>query len=110
MITDPEILQCRRRYATGRRISAARTTPRTLGDMMRKHMHEEGILRRHLAVAWDCTRETVTTRLSMARKRPLASQHVDAFIELLKLDEFDATELHRMAAREAGFKIDGPQL
>ena len=31
-------------------------------------------------------------------------------LRALKLDDFDATELHRQAAREAGYKIDGPTL
>ena len=42
--------------------------------------------------------------------RPMSSQYIDAFVEFLKLDDFDATELHRQAAREAGYKIDGPTL
>lgn len=39
------------------------------------------------------------------KKTPLPPQYVDAFIEALRLDEFDAAELRLQAAIEAGWQL-----
>lgn len=39
-------------------------------------------------------------------KRPMKPQMIDAFIELLKLDHEDATELRLFAAIESGWQLD----
>lgn len=38
--------------------------------------------------------------------RVLSPVHIEAVVQNLKLDDFDAQELHRQAAIEAGFKIN----
>lgn len=42
----------------------------------------------------------------MTKKHPLAPQQVDAFIEEMKLDEFDAYELRLLGAMEAGWQLN----
>lgn len=56
-----------------------------------------------LAGPWNVRPATVKT--IMHHGRPLAPQHIDAFIEFLKLDEFDALELRIQGAIEAGWQI-----
>lgn len=79
--------------------------------MIRKHLADAGVDQKSLHVAWDCKPKTVHNIMSRAtNRRALSPQHVDAFIAFLKLDDFDATRLHKQAAREAGFHIDGPSI
>lgn len=42
----------------------------------------------------------------MYETRPLTPQMVDAAIDMLQLDDFDANELRKRAALEAGWVID----
>lgn len=78
--------------------------------MIRKHLYDSGTTQGSLAVPWNCKPETVKTIMARRKPRPMSSQYIDALVEFLRLDEFDATELHRQGAREAGYKIDGPML
>ena len=109
MITDPQIKGARRRYAAGRRVKVPKSV-RTVRDMIRKHLYDNRIAQGDLGVVWNVRPATVKTIMMRKAPRPMSSQYIDAFIEFLKLDDFDATELHRQAAREAGYKIDGPTL
>jgi len=98
----------RKRYAAGRTIRVAKTM-RTTRDLIRRHLKEEKRYQSELAIPWNCKPSTAKA-IMMRTGRPLSSQYIDAFVEWLKLDEFDATELHRLAAIENGFKIDGPRV
>jgi len=109
VIVDPEIKKARRRYAAGRRIVLP-VIVRTVRDMIRHHLYAEGKTQGSLAGPWNCKPETVKTIMSRRSGRPMSSQYIDAVVEYLKLDDFDATKLHKQAAREAGYKIDGPEL
>ena len=106
-VSVPE--KSRRQYAAGRRVKAPKTV-RTLRDMIRKHLYDSRVTQGSLSAAWHCKPETVKTIMARRKARPMSSQYIDAFVEFLKLDDFDATELHRQGAREAGYKIDGPML
>ena len=99
----------RRRYAAGRRVRVPRTI-RTVRDMIRKHLYDAGVTQGDLGPVWNVKPATVKTIMMRKAPRPMSSQYIDAVVEFLKLDDFDATELHRQAAREAGYKIDGPSL
>lgn len=93
----------RRRYAAGRRIKVPKQV-KTTRDLMRRHLREEGADYDALMKAWNMTRkEYITHRLW--RKTPLSPQYIDAFIEAMRLDEFDALELRRLGAIEAGWQI-----
>lgn len=93
----------RRRYAAGRRIKVPKQI-KTTRDVMRRHMREEGFDYDALAKAWNMkSAEYVKHRIW--RKTPLSPQYIDAFIDLMKLDEFDALELRRLGAIEAGWQI-----
>lgn len=61
-----------------------------------------------LAEAWGCSKGNVYDYFWSAR--PFSPQHVDAAIELLGLDEFDAAELRLLGAREAGWNIQPKHL
>lgn len=91
------------RAAGGRpiRVPLGKATVRTL---LRQHLREEGKRMQDLAGPWNCQKGNVYD-LFWAN-RPLAPAYVDAAIEFLKLDAFDAAELRLLAAREAGWKID----
>ncbi len=102
-------MKSRRQYAAGRRIRVPKTI-RSVRDMIRKHLYDARVAQGDLSAAWNCKPETVKTILARKSPRPMSSQYIDAFVEFLRLDDFDATELHRQAAREAGYKIDGPSL
>jgi hypothetical protein len=96
------------RKSTGRKITV-RPYARTVRDLIRRHLREENVqINTGLAVAWDMHPNSAYRR--MYDKRPFTPQMITAVVELLKLDEFDATELYRQAAREAGYLIDGPTL
>ncbi|QIN95292.1 hypothetical protein DLP3_129 [Stenotrophomonas phage vB_SmaS_DLP_3] len=93
----------RRRYAAGRRIVVPKKVKSTR-DVMKRHLREEGIGYDALAVAWNMkSAEYVKHRIW--RKTPLSPQYIDAFIELVKLDDRDALELRFLAAVEAGWQI-----
>ena len=93
----------RTRYAAGRRVQVPKQV-RTARDLIRRHMREEGHNMTALAAPWNVQPATVKT--IMHHGRPLAVQHIEAAIEFLKLDEFDALELRLQAAIDAGWKLD----
>lgn len=97
-------------YKGGRRVRPVNPHHRRLCDMIRKYMADHNCSQEALASAWGISRSSVSTTLSRHKKRPLPAHYIDAVIKLFQLDEFDATELYRQAAREAGYKIDGPTL
>lgn len=97
-------ITARRRYAAGRRIKVPRTV-KTTRDIMRRHLFEGGVDMKDLAEPLDMQPSTVK-RLFWERTRPLAPQHIDAFVEFMRLDEFDAQELRWQGAIEAGWQLD----
>jgi hypothetical protein len=105
---DPDAIPAasRLRYAAGRRVRVPKSI-RTARDLIRRHLREEGHELRSLAAPLNVKPESVKT--IMHHGRPLAPQHVDAIIEYLKLDEFDALELRLQGAIEAGWQIQDMQ-
>ena len=94
------------RQATGRKIEVEKH-PKTVRALMRRHLREEGKLIIDLCPIWDMHENSVYRRFY--DKRPYSPQYIESFIEFLKLDEFDATELRLLGAIEAGWKLR-PQL
>lgn len=76
--------------------------------MIRKPLYDAGVTQGDLGPVWNVKPATVKTIMMRKAPRPTSSQYIGAVVELLKLDDFGATELPRQAAREAGYKIDGP--
>lgn len=103
-VSDRPNKNTRQRYAAGRRIKVVDSV-KTVRDILRRHLREEGRDQKSLATVWDVKPDTVN-HMFWERKRPFAPQHIDAFIEELKLDEFDAMELRWQAAIEAGWQLD----
>lgn len=91
------------RPSTGRKITVKKN-PKTARDIMRRHLREEGKRIADLSEVWDM--HPTSTYRRFYDKRPMRPQMIDAFIELLKLDHEDATELRLFAAIEAGWQID----
>lgn len=96
------------RYRPGSRIKVPRYV-RSARDMIRQHLSEAGMSQRQLAIKWGYAPTSFNARMTRTA-RPLDAEFITRFIATLKLDEFDAAELHRQAAREMGFRIDGPVL
>ena len=76
--------------------------------MLRRHLREEGRRMQDLAPAWKCSKGNVYDYFWS--QRPFSPQHIEAAIEFLQLDEFDAAELRLQGAREAGWRIDTKHL
>ena len=93
----------RRRYAAGRKIKVPKKI-RTVRDLLRRHLREEGMDIQELAPWWNVQPNTV--KGIMWHGRPLSPQYIDAVIEALKLDEFDANELRVLGAIESGWNIN----
>lgn len=100
--SDAPATSARRRYAAGRRITVPKMV-RTARDLLRRHLREEGRELRSLAGPWNVQPSTVKTIFHQSR--PLSPQYIDAAIEALKLDDFDALELRLQGAIEAGWQI-----
>lgn len=92
------------RAAGGRPIKVAKN-PKTVRALMRRHLREEKKNIKDLVVPWKVYPTTVYTYFYKNAK-PLPPQLVDAFIEFLKLDEFDAMELRWLGAIEMGWQLD----
>ena len=76
--------------------------------LMRRHLNMERIAISKLAAVWNQTEKSAYRRFY--HPNPFPPAMIEAFANLLKLDEFDRCELHKQAAREAGYLIDGPEL
>ena len=95
--------------AAGRRAKPPKQV-RTVRDMILKHLYDERVAQDQLALAWNCSQSTAKAVMAPKNKRPITAAKIDGLVSLLKLDEFDATELHRKAALEAGYRIDGQSI
>jgi len=71
---------------------------------LRRHLREEGRRMQDLSRPWQCAPRKVYDMFCDGR--PFSAPHIDAGIERLGLDDFDATELRLLGAREAGWNID----
>lgn len=92
------------RPSTGRKITVKKL-PVTVRDLLRRHLREERLqIVPHLAAAWDMHPTSAYRR--MYSKNPFTPQMVDAAIELLRLDEFDANELRVRGAIESGWQLN----
>lgn len=92
------------RPSCGRPIKAPKGGVRTARDLMRRHLREERLTIRSLCPTWNMHENSVYRRFY--DKRPFTPQMIDGFIELAKLDEFDAYELRLQAAIEAGWQLN----
>lgn len=88
----------------GRRIVTPSDTVRTVRHIMREHLafHRMTFTYDLSAMLGIANRSAVTM---MNKKYPIAPQHIDAFIEGMKLDEFDALELRLQGAIEYGWQL-----
>lgn len=91
------------RQSTGRKITVKKN-PKTARDIMRRHLREEGKRIVDLCAVWDMHPTSAYRRFY--DKRPMTPQMIDGFVELLKLDHDDASELRLFAAIEAGWQLD----
>lgn len=97
-------IKTRRRYAAGRRVKVPRYV-KTVRDIMRRHLFEGSVDMKDLAGPFDMQVGTVK-RLFWDKSRPLSPQYIDAFVEFMGLDEFDAQELRWQGSIEAGWQLD----
>ena len=91
------------RPSTGRKITVKRN-PKTVRDIMRRHLREEGKRIVDLCPVRDMHANSAYRRFY--DKRPMTPQMIDAFIALLRLDHEDASELRLFAAIEAGWQLN----
>ena len=76
-------------------------------DLLRRHLTEEGFtVGRDLAGTWGVT--PVSAYRRMSGRSPLTPDLVEQAVAMLRLDDFDAAELHAAAARDAGWRIPAP--
>lgn len=92
------------RASCGRPIQAPKGGVRTARDLMRRHLREERMHIKDLCPVWDMHENSAYRRFYDSR--PFTPQMIDGFVELLKLDEFDAYELRLQAAIEAGWQLN----
>lgn len=90
------------RPATGRKIEVEKN-PKSVRAVMRRHLREEGKLIIDLCDPWNMHKNSVYRRFYDKRAYP--PQYIEAFIQFLKLDDFDATELRVLGAIEAGWDL-----
>lgn len=91
------------RPSTGRKITVKRN-PKTVRDIMRRHLREEGKRIVDLCAVWDMHANSAYRRFY--DKRPFTPQMIDSFAEYLRLDHEDVSELRLLAAIEAGWQLD----
>lgn len=91
------------RPSTGRKITVKKN-PKTVRDIMRRHLREEGKRIIDLCPAWNMHENSAYRRFYDTR--PMTPQMIDSFAELLKLDSEDTNELRLFAAIEAGWQLD----
>lgn len=93
------------RPATGRPIVVV-SRPKTVRDLIRRHLKEEGKTVEHdLARFWNIRPHSAHRRMyDQARK--LTPAYIEAVIDGLRLDEFDANELRLFGARDAGWNYN----
>src|SRR5687768_13529605 len=78
---------------------------RTARDLIRRHLREERKTVKQFSEFIGYAKPTNLYEYFYRTKRYLPPQIIDAAIEFLKLDEFDALELRIKGAIEAGWQI-----
>lgn len=91
------------RHSTGRKITVKKN-PKTVRDIMRRHLREERKRIVDLCPVWDMIPQSAYRRFYDAR--PMTPQMVDSFAEFLQLDSDDTNELRLYAAIESGWQLD----
>ena len=103
--TEPEETMAFHPRLGGRTCAPTKRHPRDSRSLIRRHLREEGkTVEQHLSKWWNMTPHSAHRRM-YDMGRVLSPVHIAAVVEGLKLDAFDAQELYRVAAIEAGFKI-----
>lgn len=93
------------RPATGRKLTVVKR-PKSTRDLIRRHLREEGkTIGRHLAAWWDMHPNSAYRRM-YDKRRPFTPAYIEAVVEGLQLDDFDANELRVLGAIEAGWNIN----
>ncbi|WP_017907434.1 hypothetical protein [Xanthomonas sp. SHU 199] len=108
-MTKPKTIALARQVAHNGKACGGRPIRVPLGkvsvrQILRRHLREEGHRIIDLCVPWKCRPQSVYN--AFFDKRPFSPSHIDAAIQFLGLDEFDANELRLLGAREAGWHID----
>ncbi|XTQ92578.1 hypothetical protein ACQR5W_11705 [Xanthomonas sacchari] len=108
-MTKPKTVALARQVAHNGKACGGRPIRVPLGkvsvrQILRRHLREEQRRIIDLCGPWKCRPQTVYNAFSDAR--PFSPSHIEAAIEFLGLDDFDANELRLVGAREAGWGID----
>lgn len=93
------------RPATGRPIVVL-SRPKTVRDLIRRHLREEGKTVEHDLARWWDMKPHSAHRCMYNTARKLGPAYIEAAIEGLGLDEFDANELRLYGARDAGWNFN----
>lgn len=92
-------------YNLGRKIKVKKS-PRSVRDIIRRHLREEGKTIVHDLAKWWQMHPRSAYRLMYKHERTFTPTYIEAVIAGLKLDEFDANELRLLAAIEAGWQLN----
>lgn len=98
------------RESTGRKITVQKN-PKDVRAILRRHLREEKkTIAGDLARAWNMHPTSAHRRFYSDRSKrggaPFTPQMIDAAVEMLGLDEFDAHELRLQGAIESGWQIN----
>ena len=91
------------RPSTGRTITVE-PNPKTTRALLRRHLKEERKRIIDLSPVWGMHDNSTYRRFYDAR--PFTPQMIDSAITYLRLDDFDAHELRRLGAIEAGWQLN----
>lgn len=91
-------------------IPALGKPPRKLRELIREHLNHARINQAQLAAIWGIHHASARRLLYPAkgRRNEIGPEKIDQLVIALKLDEFDAYELHVAGALEAGYRINKP--
>ncbi|HEX8586159.1 MAG TPA: hypothetical protein VF680_17335 [Allosphingosinicella sp.] len=82
------------------------TGPRTVRSIMREHLRFHGLdIHNDLSRILGVTPLYAGTLMRNRHNAAIVPERVELFIEAMKLDSFDATELRLYGAREDGWKL-----
>ena len=80
-------------------------TKKTVRNLIREHLaFERKTIKQDFSRMLGIAEQSAASM--MTKTYPLAPQHIDAFIEGMKLDEWDANELRLQGAIESGWQIN----
>ena len=87
------------------RIFKRPTQIRDVRDLMRQHLYDARLPLSSLTKVWGVTHTSVY-RLFYDKRYSIPPDKVDAFIDYMQLDEFDAQELRLQGAIDSGWKLN----